>query len=145
MIQRIQSLWLLVAALFNAGLFYFSLYKADVMNEGVASMHEVTAGGNILLFLLAIVIVALPLVTIFMFKNRKQQSNLAKLSIVLNIGFIAAAIMVVTNFSNGTPTPTNGSYRLGMVLPIASLVILLMAYNAIRKDIKTIKSLDRLR
>lgn len=145
MIQRIQSVWLLVAALLNAGLFYFSLYRADVMKEGVATVEKITANGNIMLFLLAIVIIALPLVAIFMFKNRKQQANMAMLSIVLNIGFIATAIMVISNFSNSTPAPTNGSYRLGIVLPIAAIVFLFMAFKGIRKDIKTIKSLDRLR
>lgn len=146
MIQRIQSVWLLLAGIINIGLFYFGIYKADVVNSsGAEVVKKITASNNIILLLIAVVTIALPLFAIFLFKNRKRQSNMTIMSILANISFMAAAIMIVGNFSNGTPTPTNGTYLVGIFLPIAAILFLFLAFKGIRKDIKTIKSLDRLR
>lgn len=145
MIQRIQSVWLLLAAAINVGLIFFGIYKADVVDGAITITKEITATNEIILLLIMAVTIILPFVSIFMFGNRKRQVNMSVLSIVMNIAFIAVAIMIVSNFKNQTPAPTDGTYLLGIFFPIIAIVFLILAIRGIRKDIKTIKSLDRLR
>lgn len=145
MIQRIQSVWLLLAALLNAGLFFFDIYHAHVLINGVDTLQRIYVSGDFGLLILALVTVLLPAIAIFLFKNRKQQRSLVLLGIVANIGFIALELMKVANFNSKTPAPANGSYWIGAVLPVISVIFLFMALSGIRKDEKLIKSLDRLR
>jgi peptidoglycan/LPS O-acetylase OafA/YrhL len=145
MIQRIQSVWLLIAALINSGLFYFDLYRGHIITNGVDMLVHLRVNDHFPSLLLALVIVLLPFIAIFLFKNRKQQRGLAMLSIVAVIGFIALMVMRVGNFNNQSPAPTNCTYWIGAVLPIISIIFIIMAMNGIRKDEKLVKSLDRLR
>ena len=141
MIQRIQTLWLFIAAVMGAGLFAFDIYHYTI-NDIV---HHLNVMNNYPLLLLALILVALPLIAIFMFKNRKRQRGMAILSIVINAGFIALMLMQVASINNQTPAPTKGSYWIGAVLPIIAIIFLIMAISGIRKDEKLVKSLDRLR
>lgn len=145
MVQRIQSIWLLLAGLINAALFYLCLYSAHEMINGVDTVTYLRINNQYAIMLLALVAIFLPLVTIFMFKNRKQQRRMVYLSLLVNMGFIAAVLMLVGNFSNKTPMPTNGSYNVGAVLPVIAIIFLIMAIRGINKDEKLVKATDRLR
>lgn len=152
MIQRIQSVWLLLAALFGAGLFMFGILtinyagpNGDEVSKSL-SILEMNSMVGYLLALLAIAVVALPLLAIFMFKNRKLQTNLSVLAIVLNIGFIAFYLMGMESFKAGhVPAVTNSSFGVASFLPVVAIIFLIMAIRGIRKDEKLVKSLDRLR
>lgn len=145
MIQRIQSVWLLLAAAINVLLFFLGLYKATVFEDGIERIEEITANGNFILLIIAAIAILLPFAAIFMFGNRKRQMNMTVLSMLINIGFVAAVLMMVGTLNNTQPAPTNGTYLPGIGAPIVSLIFLFLAMRGIRKDIKTIKSLDRLR
>lgn len=145
MIQRIQSIWLLLAGLVNAGLFYFALYRADIVQNGVTITQELRVNDHYPSLLVALVITIMPLVAIFMFKNRTRQRNITLFSIVACVGFIASTLMRVSNFNNGTSAPVTGTYWVGSILPVMAIIFLVMAVNGIRKDEKLVKSLDRLR
>lgn len=145
MIQRIQSLWLLLAALVNAGLFYFALYKADMVQNGVTVVQSLRVNDHYPSLLIALVITIMPLIAFFMYKSRTKQRNMALFAVVATIGFVAATLMRVSNFNNGTSAPINGSYWIGAILPVISVVFLFMAINGIRKDEKLVRSQDRLR
>lgn len=145
MIQRIQSVWLLLAAIVGAGLFYFSLYKYDVIQEGVEITKKLSASNNFILLLLTLIVIALPLVTIFLFKNRKSQKKMAVLSIVGQVAFIAVTLMLIGNINNEVPPPTDAGYMPGIIIPVISIVFIVMAIRGINKDEKLIRSQDRLR
>lgn len=145
MIQRIQSVWLFLAALISAGLFYFGVYKADTVLNGVTVTEHLKATNHYPLLLIALVTIILPLVAIFMFKNRKRQISMAVIAIISNISFLAVAIMKVGNINNQVPVPVDGTYLPGAVLPVVSMVFLMLAISGIRKDEKLVKSVDRLR
>lgn len=146
MIQRIQSLWLLLASLSCAGLFFFDLYRADTVANGLTVTEAIRVNTDFLFFLLALIITALPLIAIFLFKNRKTQRLLALLAMVLDLGFIAYMLMQVGNKTDSaTSAPVNGTYWIGSVLPVLSFIFLILAVRGIRQDEKLIKSLDRLR
>ncbi len=145
MIQRKQTIWLLLAALFNAGLFFFDLYRAHIMENNVDTLKQINVSGHYPLLLMALVITALPLVAIFLFKNRKRQRAVTVFSVVAVVGFISVVMMRVTNFAANHPTATNNTYWIGSVLPVISIVFLIMAIRGINKDEKLVKSQDRLR
>jgi hypothetical protein len=150
MIQRIQSVWLLVAALLSACVFMLNMLSINYVDPATGA--EITKGVKLLeysymLALLAIILVALPLVAIFMFKNRKRQVNMSLLSIVLNIGFIAFHLTFIKDhYLNTLKIPAQStSYGIASFIPVAAIVFLAMAISNIRKDEKLVRSADRLR
>ena len=143
MIQRKQSLWLLVAALLNAGVFFFDLYHTHNLVNGVDTIGApLRIGDHYPSLLLALVMTALPLVTIFMYKKRKQQLAMSFVSVLAIIAFIS---MTLTRVGSITPPPASGSYWVGAVLPVMATLFLFIAMLGIRKDDKLVKSMDRLR
>jgi dolichol kinase len=145
MIQRKQSLWLFLAALLNAGVFLFDIYHADVTNAGIVDHKFVRVQDHFPSLLIALVMTLLPLITIFMFRNRKRQTSMTVASIIATLSFEGMALSRVSQLEKMVPAPTNGSYWVGAVLPVASLIFLIMAAVAIRKDEKLVRSMDRLR
>ena len=142
MIQRIQSLWLFIAAMLNGALFISKIYAVDA--AGVTTPFGVRDSGNFWLFLLAAIITLLPLVTIFLFMDRKKQRGLAWLSVIGCITFVALAIMKAQNVANDA-AGIKVQYDFGMFLPIAAIVFLMLAISGIKKDDKLVKSMERLR
>ncbi|QJB33985.1 DUF4293 domain-containing protein [Chitinophaga oryzae] len=146
MIQRIQSLYLLLAAGAGAATLSFDLWKAKLSNGTVTAVN---ASSNYLLFVLYVIIILLAVVCIFLFKKRKLQFRLT----IFNILFVFAALgyqyYVVQQTANklaaGGITITSASYQVASFLPVLLIVLLFMAARGIYKDEKLIKSLDRLR
>jgi len=137
MIQRKQTLWLLLAALFSAGVFYFDLYR---YTGGVIKVNDHYPS-----LLIALVMTILPLIDVFMFRNRKRQVGIAFGGIIADIGFISVVLMREGNLSKLTPPPVGGTYWIGAVLPVISIIFLILAISGMRKDEKLVRSADRLR
>jgi branched-subunit amino acid transport protein AzlD len=135
MIQRIQSIYLLLAAGVSGGLiFLFPLWITE--NSKVFAQNELVYFG---LFLVS---AALSLLSIFMFKNRKSQFVLGRLNIILN--FILLGLLVYQSLK--VSGEINFSEKgIGIFLPIVSIVLLVLANKAIKKDEDLVKSVDRLR
>jgi Domain of unknown function (DUF4293) len=136
MLQRIQTIYLLIACIISGGLMLiFPIWK---LNDGL----EVFAISNILFACLFFGSAILSLVAIFMFKNRKFQFVLGRLAIILNfilLGFFVYQSLMV---SGEVEASEKG---IGMFLPIVSIVFLALANKAIKKDEDLVKSVDRLR
>ena len=142
MIQRIQTLWLLLAAASVFLLFKFPLY-GGLVTGGSAIM--LMAADNMVLFILAMVLAALPLVAIFLFRNRGTQKKLIWLSLLLCVLSLVLIYMNVEDFRTANTALTSQSYKLATVFPVLYIILLIMAYSGVRKDEKLIKSVDRLR
>lgn len=136
MIQRIQTLYLFLAAVISAGLiFVFHLW---IDNNG----EEIYALDNYLCLGLFLGSALLSLISIFRFKDRKSQFVLGRLNIILN--FILLGILVYE--SSKVPGEINFSEKgIGIILPVFSIVCLVLANKAIKKDEDLVKSVDRLR
>jgi membrane protease YdiL (CAAX protease family) len=144
MIQRIQSVWLFFAAFVSAALFIFPLYHYTP--AGAASPLLMGAKNEYILLLLATVMTLLPMIAIFLFKNRKRQKALVWFSILASAGFIAAMLMKIQNIKNAVPPATNDNFALpGPVIPVVGIILLFLALSGIRKDDALIRSVDRLR
>ncbi|WP_111683390.1 DUF4293 domain-containing protein [Winogradskyella tangerina] len=136
MIQRIQTLYLILAAGISGGLiFVFYLWKNS---EGV----EVFARDDYTYLGLFLGSALLSLISIFRFKNRKSQFMLGRLNIILNFILLGFFVYQSLNLSGGTDVPEKG---IGMLLPVFSIVCLALANKAIKKDEDLVKSVDRLR
>ena len=136
MLQRIQTVYLLIAAIVSLGLiFVFALWQTK---EGSA----VYALDQLTVFIMFVASGLLSLVSIFMFKNRKLQFVLGRINIILN--FFLLGVFVYWSLS--LPGEMNISEKgIGMFLPIISIVFLVLANKAIKKDEDLVKSVDRLR
>ncbi|MGB0981189.1 MAG: DUF4293 domain-containing protein [Winogradskyella sp.] len=136
MIQRIQSLYLLLAAVISVGLiFVFHLWSTA---EGVKTF----AIDNYTYFGLFLGSGLLSLISIFRFKNRKSQFVLGRLNILLNFILLGIFVYQSLNLSGETNVSEKG---IGLLLPIFSIVCLVLANKAIKKDEDLVKSVDRLR
>lgn len=150
MIQRIQTLWLLFAVLVNCALFGTDIYSAEVISEShIVEKHlQITSVGYYPLLVLALVIIAMPMTAVFMFKNRKRQRNVIIGAIIAVIGFIALMLIYVKALNKVFIIPTEGNgghYSIGAILPVISIIFLTLALSGVIKDDKLVKSSDRLR
>ncbi|MBC3844997.1 DUF4293 domain-containing protein [Winogradskyella echinorum] len=136
MIQRIQTLYLILAAGISAGLiFVFHLWTNT---EGA----KVFALDNYMYLSLFMGSALLSLISIFSFKNRKSQFVMGRLNILLNFVLLGIFVYQSLNVSGETNVSEKG---IGILLPIFSIVCLVLANKAIKKDEDLVKSVDRLR
>ena len=143
MIQRMQSVWLFLAALLNGALFISPLYKYQ---SAEASDNLLSANNFYPLMIIAAVITFMPLMTIFLFKNRKKQIRMIVVSILATISFIAVMMMRISSIKKGLPEPINDQYLIpGSLLPVVAILFMIVAIRGVNKDEKLVKSMDRLR
>lgn len=146
MIQRAQSIWLLLAALLNSGTIFFDLYQYHIMVNGADQMQAIRASQHYPTLLVALVITILPLITIFMFNNRKRQLGMCIGALLGTVAYIAQTLNYISSvLGKMNPQPVSGSYWIGSVIPAASLILIILAILGIKKDDKLVRSMDRLR
>ncbi|MGN6181358.1 MAG: DUF4293 domain-containing protein [Mucilaginibacter sp.] len=155
MIQRIQSIYLFLASLAIFALYLFPLvhnvYVGPIpMTISVTGSYIDVAGNQVMkdhfvaLSAVTAIIGLIPLVIIFLFRNRKQQIALCWSAILVIVGYsfwmtqcakgvVGEGALKVSNFGIGV-----------LLCPIA-IVLMIAAVKAIQRDEKLIKSADRLR
>ena len=136
MLQRIQTLYLLIAAVLNGGLiFAFKLWENTAGEalyiEDVLAALVLTLGSSLLSIL-----------TIFLFRNRKLQFVLGRINILLNLILLGLFVYWSLNISGEMDFSEKG---IGMLVPVISIVFLVLANKAIKRDEDLVKSVDRLR
>lgn len=141
MIQRIQSIWMLLAAGCTACLYYFPVYMIALQG---GERRFLMVGERYHLLIIAAAMLLLPLVSIFLFKHRTRQKKLIWLAVLLNVLFTVLFWLATSAFAKDLPVAKQ-TFQLGALLPLLNIAFLLMAYSGIRKDEKLIKSVDRLR
>lgn len=154
MIQRIQSVFLFLAAITSALMFLFPIawFKDFTVKLYVTHIQNFVPGSELIfsdfkllpLSILAAIAVVLPFLIIFMYKNLTGQLRLIRLSILFNlvlIGLVFFYYVAQIQFV----TASEAAYDKGIFLPLIALVFLFLALRGVRKDIKLIRSADRLR
>ena len=143
MIQRIQSIYLLLASIISGGLiFVFSLWSTSAQTTFVLDLFKEDSfllNGISLLFLLSTLSTS---VAIFLFKKRQLQFVLGRISILINLLLLGLLIYVSLILPGEMKISENG---IGMFLPILAIVFVVFANKAIQKDEDLVKSVDRLR
>jgi hypothetical protein len=142
MIQRIQTIWLLLAAAAAFLTLRFSFYSGNIIaaDTAVKSFQYLTARSNILLTILSAGVGLAALISVFLYKKRKQQSRIVLLTLLVSIVNLVLFFVESRKFVAG-----EGNYDLTAALAFAVPIFLFLAMRGIRKDEKLVKSLDRLR
>ena len=138
MIQRQQSLWLLLSAVASFLSFRFPFYTGNILENNLSRFEELDGGSNFFLLVLTGASLLIAAVTIFMFKDRKTQARLAIAGIVISVGLVAVYFAQLKKFSAG-------NFALTSVFVLAILIGYIMALRGIWKDERLVKSLDKLR
>lgn len=138
-IQRIQTLMLLIAAIF-VGIFCFvpyATYTPDEASEAISAFVKDTPA----LLLLNLCLAALLLVTIFMYHNLKRQILMTILAVVLICcSMVATGFYILGALPHATPVLLGG-----VALLVLALLFALLAYRGMRRDRRLLASLNRLR
>lgn len=145
MIQRIQTVYLLLAAAAGAATWFFNLWRAKLINN---TYNYFSGQSSYLYFVLMMIIVALALVCIFLFKKRPLQFRLTVLNIFLSIGVIALQYFKIKTEAQRLQDARmldSSTYLPAAFLPVIIVVLLFLAARGIYKDERLVKSLDRLR
>ena len=137
MLQRIQTIYLVVVFILAGILpFVFALWEFE---DGT----EFYFMSNIVYQIILGLITSLTVLSIISFKKRQQQFVFNRLNMILNLILLGLFVYRSLNLSGETPVVSEKG--IGMFLPIISIVMLVLANKAIKKDEDLVKSVDRLR
>ena len=146
MIQRIQSLFLLLASGAAFALFAlpFASTEATISSSSIFSDALYDLKDHIGLMILFGLAGVLAFVSIFLFNNRKLQMTLSRVALIANIlGMVLAVILFwqdLQGMGDAVPNDQAGAY-----LPLGVIVFVALALRSINKDEKLVRSMDRLR
>ncbi|NCD71605.1 DUF4293 domain-containing protein [Mucilaginibacter agri] len=156
MIQRIQSIYLFIAGLLIFALYLFPLAHNVFINGSpstikVTGIYQMASNGQevhtevfVALTAVTALIGLIPLVIIFLYKNRKQQITLCYSAILVLIGYSFWMAQTVKSVTGGVVLGTN-NMGIGIFLTCISIFMLILAAKSIQKDEKLVRSADRLR
>lgn len=129
MIQRVQTIYLLITVLLGVALYFTSQDVNLWGNEFIISMSAVLS-------------MLLSFFSILSYKNRPRQILFNNLNMLINALLIGLLGYWMLNLSGGISIPEKG---IEFVFPLIALVFFAMANRNIKKDEKLVKSVDRLR
>lgn len=136
MLQRIQTIWLLLAAVCAFLGLKFPFY-VGTNKEGIPS-YLLKGTENLPLILVTTAVGVLAFITIFIYKNRKLQLRLCIAGILLET-------LVIFLYYSKLNTFMAGTYALPALIQAGILLFLFLAARGISKDEKIVKESNRLR
>ena len=143
MIQRIQTVYLFIVFLLSAVLGWFLPWlKFDQTSHNLSGMISSQNLYQIIASASYITIGVMAFVSLLLYKNRTSQLLINRINIILN--FLLFGLLIVC-FSNVPGEIFDSMKGIGVWIPWISIVFLLLANSAIKKDDNLVKSVDRLR
>ena len=144
MIQRLQSVFLLLSSLFFGSQFFTAFATTTIEVQGIFSDLLYNIYDNPILLGLVGLGAVISLGTIFLFYNRSLQLKMTNLSLVLAVVFpLVAGILYFLQASESSSLVPNLS--IGTFTPLGSIIFGALAGRYIKKDEKLVSSMDRLR
>lgn len=155
MIQRIQSLYLLVVVVLSTITLFSPV--AGLQQESTAMIYELNfrglfaleEGGHIFVantWVMTAISVLIPLIafiTLFLFKKRMLQIRLTIFNLVLMAGYYGLLFIYLWQY--GKSLEAKLFLEVVSAFPLVNIVLSVLALRAIGKDEALIKSLNRLR
>ena len=136
MIQRIQTLYMVLAIICLAALYiWFPVLTTVDGSLVIDNTSPVVIGG-------IVGGVVLIIFSIINFKKRQMQFVLNRLAIILNFVLLGVYAYRALSISGESLISEKG---IGILLPVISIVLLVLANKAIKRDEDLVKSVDRLR
>jgi len=157
MIQRVQTLFLFLIVIgMGVCLFAPSWHKTGPKGEaGVLTAYtlEYQKAGAVVsttptfyIAILAIVVAAVALYSIFQYRNRLLQIKLGALNSVLMAALLGCMMYFATRVGEALFDPaTQGKYETGLYAVILALVCNMVSNRFIRRDEQLVRSADRMR
>jgi hypothetical protein len=147
MIQRIQSIYLLLAALCSAAVYVFpfaSVAQSQADSSLFSDMYYNVFDNSSLIGLFGGVVL-LGIAAIFLFNNRKLQGKVTLFGAMLTLCALAFVFMTLTADTWAKANLNSLQAQIGAFSPILSIIFYLLAKRRISKDEQLVKSMDRLR
>lgn len=154
-IQRIQTLYLLIAAILISVFIFMPIVEIKSIDASeslvvmpysiIEAQGSMTANSNNYLpAILSCFVALLALITIFCYKDLNKQIRLCGICCLIIVAIIALSVLVSFNVINTINAP-NYRFSFSFILPIVSILFLILACKAIKKDKKLLSSSDRIR
>jgi len=148
MIQRVQTLWMILAAIAVFLTIKFSFYSGTLVLQNTVdtmtnlatdgSYHLVKATDNFLILILTSALGTGIIIDIFLYKHRSIQIRIIMAAIIVECLIIFLYIRETNNYSQG-------NFNVWSILHILIIVFLILAAKGIYNDSKLIKESNRLR
>lgn len=140
MIQRIQSVWLFLAAVAALLTLKLPVYSGNKMTgtDPAKQWVELTAVNHFIILILTIAVAVGALMVIFLYKNRKLQLRFTLSGLLLSV-------LVQVLYYNESRYFTEGNFNLTALIALSIPVFLILALRGIYKDEKLVQQSDRLR
>ena len=154
MIQRIQTIYLLLAAALTACTTFLSLGTFSTGTEeftlrafGLKDAEGATVQSTIYMGILLTLALAVAVVTIFLFKRRLLQIRMCVVEMILLVGaqamtaiyyYLSCRVLSSVEFQAH-------SLKLPLVFPVIALIFTFLAARAIFRDEMLVRSVDRIR
>ncbi len=153
MIQRIQSVYLFVAAALTCCLFGlpFAGIGKGFLTFSVTACHlspKVPGMNSTTMLPLAIAtlcVAVLCLINIFLFGSRTRQMKIVKLNIVLQVVMLLGMVAYCIGLQRGMGMGASIHPRFAFAIPVVNVILLILAYKGIKAADDLVKSADRLR
>lgn len=155
MIQRFQSVYLLLAGITATLLLFIPLARFNVSGQGyfslspfgIDSINVAPIGGtNSYLWVIALCTVLVAVCSfssIFLFKHRMLQLKLTRWAIVFEVVYCMTYAFQCYNFQSNTTS--HFAFTIGTVLPSVAFIFLWLAARAIKKDEELVRAANRIR
>lgn len=158
MIQRVQSIYLLLASIMGVLTFFLPFAHFYAGSDKVAEyamfgvfnvqseMVEMSSPYPFPEWIFGVLAVLIPLIALFMYKNRTAQLKICRLAYLINLGFIVFLFFAVDSVTDSLfDESIKPMYHAGFYLPVAAIAFCFLANRGIKKDEELIKSIDRIR
>ncbi len=155
MIQRIQTLFLLIAFVLIGSLFFFPFVKLLGMNNEIYELSitgttkieagvETSIAKTVELTIIFAAISLLILISIFLFKKRILQMRVCIYNMLLLVGSMGIGYYIFWQVAKQLDTP-NHSFTVAVTFPILAIILIFLAFRNIRRDEILVRSVDRIR
>jgi len=136
MIQRVQTLWMLLAAIAVFLTLKLSFYSGTLLTDNL--FDSLIATDNFILMVLTCALGSAVLINIFLFKHRTLQFRICIIAILLEF-------LILFLYYRQTKFYSNGTLDVWAIFHLVTIIALILAARGIYKDEKLIKDSNRLR
>ncbi len=157
MIQRIQTLFIIVALAAFIACFFLPFWKYVGTNPDyvylvsllsvsfVSGLNQNIAVGTLPVIVLVSVTTILSLVSLFYYKKRELQIKINNYNLFITLIFTATIFLWIPYMIQEKLPAANSEWQFGLIMPLISIICLVLANIFIKKDENLVKSADRLR
>ena len=152
MVQRIQSLFLLLSAIATGLMTFTPLLDIEAANgeSGILFANAVKSAGAgevllpcLPLLILICLITLISIITIFLYKKRMLQMRLTVYNMILMVGLIGLGYYFAHQGANELSGHLNLVFY--TIMPIVSFILSYLAWRGVRRDYLMLKAVERIR